>query len=158
MTLPRTHLLVVLVALLAAPASAQTFDASSRGWYLHTGRHMASNFNTYAGQNGSGTDRYNAFFVFDLRGLTRPVGSGVLRLEIEAFFGPNTGERFTLYDVTTDVAQLVAGQTVRTDIYQDLGSGAVYGAGRGRRLDVGKIIEVPPTAAALAAINRAAGG
>jgi hypothetical protein len=158
MSLRRTVLVAALAALLGPPASAQTFDAWSRGWYHDTGRHTASNFNTFVGQSGTGINLYRSFFVFDLRQLAHPVESGVLRLELEAFFGPNTGERFTLSDVTTDVATLRADQTTRTDIYEDLGSGVVYGAGRLRKLDVGLVVDVPLTPEAIADINRVAGG
>ena len=74
----RKSVRTILAVLFAVPASADTFDASTRGWFSQAGQHSASNLSSYAGQ-GASTDRYRAFFVFDLGTLTRPVASGVLR-------------------------------------------------------------------------------
>jgi hypothetical protein len=148
---------IVLAAMLGASASAQTIDASSRGWYNTNGLHTAANLNTLVGQ-GSGTDRFRSFFVFDLGALTRPAGSGVLRLELEAYFGPDPMEYIAIYDVGTPPDELVLGQTGRTDIYADLGGDVVYGAAFAQPSAVGSVLEFPLTPEAIAAINAAAGG
>jgi len=153
----RRFVWIVLAFLLAVPASADTFDASTRGWYSYSGQHTASKLDTFAGQ-GAGTDRYRVFFVFDLGTLTRPVGSGVLRLELAALVGPDTAESFSVFDVTSNIDELVATQSTRTDIYADLGSGVYYGIARAFASNVGSIIEVPLEPDAIADINRAAGG
>ena len=148
----------VLALLLSVPASADnTFDATMRGSYSQAGLHSASNLSTLAGQS-VGTDRYRAFFVFDLGTLTRPVGSGVLRLELEAVLGPDTAEVFSVYDVTGNLDELVASQSNRADIYTDLGSGVYYGIAAAFASQVGTVIEVPLEPDAIADINRAAGG
>ena len=148
---------IALATLLGAPASAQTIDASSRGWYNQNGLHNATNLNTLVGQN-TGTDRFRAFFVFDLATLSRPAGSGVLRLELEAYLGPDPVESIGVYDVGTRPDELVLSQTGRTDIYADLGGDVVYGAGFALPSDVGSVLEFPLTPEAIAAINLAAGG
>ena len=147
----------VLALLFAVPASAGTFDAVTRGWYSNSGQHTASKLDTYAGQ-GAGTDRYRVFFVFDLGTLSRPVGSGVLRLELAGLVGPDAAEVFSVYDVTSNVDELVATQTNRTDVYTDLGSGVYYGIAAAFAAGVGSVIEVPLEPDAIADINRAAGG
>ncbi len=157
MTSFRQSAWIVLALLFAVPALADTFDATTRGWYSQSGEHTASKLDAYAGQ-GAGTDRYRAFFVFDLGTLTRPVGSGVLRLELAGLVGPDTAEVFSVYDVTTNVDELLATETGRTDIYNDLGSGVYYGIAAAFASDVGTVIEVPLEPDAIADINRAAGG
>ncbi|HEY8154891.1 MAG TPA: hypothetical protein VII72_12250 [Myxococcota bacterium] len=148
---------VALAAALSSPASAQTIDASSRGWYNSTGLHTAANLNTLVGQ-GTSTVRFRSFFVFDLATLTRPAGAGVLRLELESYLGPDPMEYVAIYDVSTDPADLVLDQTGRTDVYADLGGDVVYAAGYATPADVGAVIEFPLTPEAIAAINAAAGG
>jgi hypothetical protein len=146
-----------LAASLAAPASAQTFDASSRGWYNQNGVHNATNLNTLVGQ-GTATDRFRSFFVFDLATLSRPAGSGVLRLELEAFMGPDAFEHVAVYDVSTPASDLVLSQTGRSDIYADLGGDVLYGAVLATPADVGSVLEIPLSPEAIAAINLARGG
>lgn len=157
MTSLRKFAWILLAFLVAAPASAATFDATMRGWYSHAGLHTDTKLDTFAGQ-GSGTDRYRVFFVFDLGTLARPAGSGVLRLELQAVLGPDAAESFSVYDVNSNLDDLVASQTNRADIYADLGSGVYYGIGAAFANAVGSIIEIPLEPDAIADINRAAGG
>ena len=148
---------ILLAAVLGTSASAQTIDASSRGWYNQTGLHNATNLNTLVGQ-GVATDRFRAFFVFDLGALARPAGSGVLRLEVEAYLGPDPMEYVALYDVGTNPDDLVLSQTGRSDIYADLGGDVAYGGAFAQPSSVGTLLEIPLTPEAIAAINLAAGG
>jgi len=148
---------IALAAVLGAPASAQTIDASSRGWYNSAGLHTASNSNTLTGQ-GSSTIQFRSFFVFDLPTLAHPAGAGVLRLEVESYLGPDPMEYVAVFDVSTPPADLVADQTGRTDIYADLGGDVVYAGGFATPADVGTVLELPLTPEAIAAINLAAGG
>src|SRR5262245_17023935 len=146
-----------LAALLAAGASAETFNATSRGWYDSNGLHNSTNLNTLVGQ-GSSTIRFHGFFVFDLAARSRAVGSGVLRLELESFLGPDPMEQATFWDVSTPVDELVLSQTGRADIYADLGGDVPFGAVLATPADVGSVLEIPLTAEAVAAINQARGG
>jgi hypothetical protein len=146
-----------LTALVGAGASAATFDATHRGWYNQNGLHNATNLNTLVGQ-GTATDRFRAFFVFDLATLARPAGSGVLRLELEAYVGPDPLEHVAVYDVSTPPDELVLSQTGRADIYADLGGDVLYGAVLATPADVGSVLEFPLSPEAIAAINQARGG
>ena len=82
----------------------------------------------------------------------------MLRLELEAYFGPDPMEYVALYDVGTPPDELVLGQSGRTDIYADLGGDVAYGAAFAQPSDVGTVLEIPLTPEAIAAINLAAGG
>jgi hypothetical protein len=156
---PWSVLGLALSALVAggAPASAQTFDAMNRGWFNSNGAHTATNLTVFVGQ-GSGATRFRGFLVFDLAALTQPVGSGVLRLELEAYLGPDASEVFSVYDVSTPVADLLLTQVGRTDVYDDLGGGTAYAIGVVGPADVGTVVEVPLTDEAVGALNAAAGG
>jgi hypothetical protein len=142
---------------IGAPASAQTFDATNRGWFNSVGSHTATNLTAYVGQ-GSGSTRFRSFFVFDLTGLSEPVGGAVLRLELEAYLGPDPSEAFAVYDVSSNVGDLLLTQSGRTDIYTDLGSGTAYAMGVATPADVGSVLEIPLSDEAVAAVNAAAGG
>jgi hypothetical protein len=148
---------LLLACALAAPASAATVDASSRGWFSNRGVHTAGDQNAYAGQ-GAGTDRYRAFFVFDLGARTLPASEGVLRLEFESVLGPDAAEVFSVYDVSTPVDDLLATQSTRSDIYDDLGSGVYYGIAAAFKNAPGTVLEIPLEPDAIADINRANGG
>jgi hypothetical protein len=145
------------LVLLASPATAQTFDATGRGWFNSTGAHTATNLTAFVGQ-GSGTTRFRGFFVFDLTALGQPVGSALLRLELEAFLGPDASEVFAVYDVSTSPDQLLLTQTGRTDVYADLGTGVAYAVGVASPAQVGTVLELPLSEEAVAALNAAAGG
>jgi hypothetical protein len=82
----------------------------------------------------------------------------VLRLEFDAVLGPDAAEVFSVYDVTSNVDELLATQSNRSDLYADLGSGVYYGIGAAFASSAGTIIEVPLEPDAIADINRAAGG
>jgi hypothetical protein len=157
MTSLRQSAWILLGLFFATAASAASFDATNRGWYSQAGAHTATKLDAYAGQ-GAGTDLYRAYFVFDLGTLARPVGSGVLRLELAGLAGPDAAEVFSVYDVTTNIDDLTATQTGRTDIYTDLGSGVYYGIAAAFASAVGTVIEVPLEPDAIADINRAGGG
>jgi hypothetical protein len=146
-----------LATLLGAGASADTFQATHRGWYNQNGLHNATNLNTLTGQ-GTGTDRFRTFFVFDLGTMARPAGSGVLRLELEAYLSPDPMEHVAVYDVSTPVDQLILSQSGRTDIYADLGGDVPYGAVLATPADVGTVLEIPLSPEAISAINQARGG
>jgi hypothetical protein len=146
-----------MVALwLVTPASALTIDAFDRGWYDDDGTHQDSNDNTFTGALAD-SRILNSFFTFDLAALTT-VSSGVLRLELEEYFGRDPSEDFAVFDVVTSVPTLNATNFGRIDIFQDLESGTIYGARTATRADVGSVLEIPLSGAAIADINAAAGG
>ncbi|HKR61310.1 MAG TPA: lamin tail domain-containing protein [Pyrinomonadaceae bacterium] len=104
-------------------------NAVDSGWYRTTGFHDATNDNYLAGKVGAAGEFRN-FLVFDLSSVRGPIKSATLRL-----FNPTLGydsfdpfEEYTVYDVTTAIADLMASNDSRTDIHQDLGSGTSYGS------------------------------
>jgi hypothetical protein len=147
----------LILGLAAGAALADTFDQVNRGWVESTGRRMADSRNTYTGSLPPEL-HYNSFFVFDLGTLDGPVEAATLWLELEGYWGPDVSESFTVFDVVTDPLELEQDQADRTDIFEDLQSGAVYGMGEVSPADVGSVIEIQLSSEALADLDAAAGG
>ena len=70
------------------------------------------------------------FFTFDLGSL--PAGTDVVDATLQVFQPSYEGydpfETYAIYDVSTPGGELVAGGSGLTDIFDDLGSGVVYGS------------------------------
>jgi hypothetical protein len=136
----------------------QVIDASDRGWWRDDGNHNASNKNTITGQNGSGTDLFNSFFVFDLTSVPPSSFTGAtLRLEIENYYGPDASESLTIYDVSTPTSVLTSSGS-NVAVFNDLGSGNSYGNFTVLRTDEGSILEITLNNQALADIAATTGG
>jgi hypothetical protein len=94
-----------------------------RGWYGRSGFHNARDTAFVAGVG----DAYRNFFVFDFSGVSGNVASARLELE-NAPFGATGSARVTLYDVQTAPDTLTRGQRNAKEIFNDLGSGTIYGS------------------------------
>jgi hypothetical protein len=148
----------IAAALLCAPLvrAELVVDASNSGFYMSQGLHGANTKNPFTGQDGLFVFfQHNGFFTFDLPAFSGPVVGGKLRLGVEAFYGPDSSEHFTLYDVTTPIADLNASHIDTSDIYSDLMSGQIFGEATVLKND--KVAEFELNAAALAALQNAAG-
>ena len=165
----------VFVCLFASITSSRaafgiTIDAFDRGWYEDDGFHSAGIKNTWTGYTHLVPEDdfklFNSFFSFDLAALSGTVTSGTLRLELEGYYSPDSSEAFTVFDVTTDVNTLIQScPGLLQDpfdpcyrIYGDLQSGATYGTGVASVSDIGTVIDITLSPAALADINAASGG
>ena len=139
-------------------AKAGIINTIDRGWYENaSGFHIPSNDNYFTGNTGGSF--LNDFFVFNLAGQSGPVTSATF-----SAFNPSTGnsisspEIFTLYEVTTPIATLVAGGSGLVAIHTDLGNGTVYGSVTVNPGDFNQFINVTLNSAGLAAINSNLGG
>jgi large repetitive protein len=155
------HLLTGMAAIAlsasTAIAATTTLNTTDSGWYDNTGFHNPSNQNYFTGDN-SGSE-LRSFFTFDLSSIAPTVTSATLRLYNQAGVGyvsPNASETFNLFDVTTPIASLTAG-TGGVGAFADLGMGISYGTRVVSAADNGTTIEFTLNAAAIAAINAAAG-
>ncbi|CAN7659166.1 PEP-CTERM sorting domain-containing protein [Pseudorhodoferax sp. LjRoot39] len=99
---------------------------------------------------------FRNFFVFDTAPLVGTVTSGILRLRNG--FVP-VGGVYSIFDVTTPITALREGGTGLTGVYDDLGSGVLYGSTPVESSDVtGRaFVDVVLNAAAIAAINASNG-
>jgi hypothetical protein len=122
--------------ILNTSAGTIAVSQSSRGWWDETGNHAAGNNNYIAGVCGSsdacGGDNldHRNFFVFDLANVGGTLNSATLHLwnPSNGYISPNAGLNYSVWDVNTSIATVAASGSGRVDIYNDLGSGANYGA------------------------------
>jgi hypothetical protein len=147
-------------------SGSTVLNAVDSGWYSAAGDHFASNPNYIAGLCGATPDPcdnlvdqvYNDFFVFDL-GKEPNVTSAVLRV-----WNPSTGyissspsELYKLYDVATNVSDLMLDASGETGIFDDLGSGTLFGSRVVSAGDEGAFVEITLNADAIDALNHARG-
>jgi hypothetical protein len=117
---------LALAAALAAPAAradSVALTSADRGWYGRSGFHNAADNNYQVGVS----DGYRNFFVFDLTGVEGQITSA--RLELANHATSASGHvPFALYDVETPISTLSQSQQAAAGIFQDLGTGVIYGS------------------------------
>jgi hypothetical protein len=132
-------------------------NAADTGWYDSTGYHSPSNPNYVAGQQ-VGNPLWNDFFVFSVPVLNAPLVAAELQVNTYGVASPTNNVIYQLQDVTTPIATLVAGGTGLTNIYDDLGSGTVYGDRTIRTNDSYRFISIPLNQSLRTAVAAASGG
>jgi hypothetical protein len=144
---------------LAGTLAAQGLAPVGRGWVAEDGSNPQG-FGYIAGNcPGCSLINYHNWFVFDLSCATEPITSAYLVLEMptDGFWSVDPFETYTLFDVTTPLADLMSSQN-DTAYYVDLGTGTSYGSVAVSESDEGGEVIVPLNAAGLAALNAALGG
>jgi len=95
------------------PAHAAIIITTERGWYDETGFHNPGNTNYVAGQIvlPGRLGLFHNFFVFDLSGVSGVISSASLEAfnPLVGYASPSGTETYTLFDVSTPAATLVAG-------------------------------------------------
>jgi hypothetical protein len=147
--------------------------AATSGWFDQFGFHDGGNRNYVVGVCGdfdtcvSTTDVvYRDFFGFNLSGASPHATSASLLIwnpgrAIDGYDGYGSifaSETFQLKEVHTPLSLLNMSQFHGVGVFEDLGSGTVYGQVVVSAADNGTWVRVPLNAAALDAINGAAGG
>jgi hypothetical protein len=100
------------------------------------------------------------FFVFDLASVVQPIASAKLALFVPSalsgpgYNSPDPSENYEVHDVTTSIATLVAG-TGGVAAYNDLAGGNVYGSRTMTAADMGTLVEVTLSPAAIADLDAA---
>jgi hypothetical protein len=132
------------------------------GWYraneFDSGIHSSENTNYIVGQNETAGAVFNNFFVFGLDGLEGPISSATLNVfshGVTTSWDNAETVTYSLYDVGTDLSDLLAENSNRGDIWTDLASGVLYGARNYTDADSSTVTSIPLNAAAVAAINAA---
>jgi PEP-CTERM motif len=158
-------LLFVALASHATPASAALIqiNASDTGAYDSAGNHTATAQNYITGL--SLTER-RSFFVFDLTGVSSPITSATLNLWnpntnphpcCQGYRSPSATETFNLFDVNTPSSTVTGGGTGLTSVFDDLGTGTLFGSYVASAASNGKVVSIGLNAAGLAALNGALG-
>jgi len=143
--------------------------ATMTGWYDMGGNHSASNPDYIVGLCGSsdscngGDDVFNDFFTFNVTpGTTSAVLSvylpdpGAFQSGLSAFYCNCSSLTYQSWDVSTPIALLQSDNTGQVAIYNDLGSGTMYGSVVVVPADQGTQILITLNSAAIASINAAA--
>lgn len=157
MKLTRTG--VVILAILASTQAWATIitlgpiDAADSGWYHSGGNHNSVNPNYAVGTLGG--REFRDFFVFDLTDMHSgpfEIVSAELRLWLPdgGYVSPDASELYELYSVETDPADVMAGGSGHTDIFDDLGDGTLYGSATVAPGDQGSVLSISLLAGALA--------
>lgn len=123
----------ISVAIMAALASMSTAAeagsfstyANDAGWYDGYGYHNPYNTNYLAQVGGWSYPSYRNFYSFNLQSLKgRIINTASFTTNT---FGTSGSPYLTLYDVTTPSATVLTGGTGLSGVFNDLGSGTVYG-------------------------------
>jgi hypothetical protein len=141
----------------ADPDTAETvLTAADRGSWSDAGNHSAADKSTPTGSPGS--DVYRSFFIFNLPSPSATIVSAAVRLELASYTSIAAEETLLLYDVTTNTASLAASGAGQTAIYNDLGSGVLFGEFDVTPIDQSSIMDIPLNKEMVAAINAAGAG
>ena len=116
-------------------------NSANLGWYNNLGNHTASNPNYFVGDNG--VNFYRNFFVFNLPALSSQFVDAELLVNSYNNVSPSGVETYQLYDVTTSITVLTNSASGATNVYTDLGSGAVYGGRNVYVSESGFIASIP---------------
>ena len=150
----------------AAQAATFSIEANSQGWFEQNGFNSIETpdqiENTFTGTLGG--IEFRSFFTFDVSNLKTPIQGATLRLFQEAYFSGDSTESVVAYDVSTspDVLNSALSLAEGQGVFNDLGSGSVYGGGTASAEDFGNpqsgFFEITLSGAAIDAINAAQQG
>lgn len=96
----------------------------NQGWWHSSGNSSGGDY--YSTGNFPNSE-YRSFFTFDLGSLNQRVISATLRVH-RGGGDERNGVELGFWDVTSPAEEVNAREGVRTDIFEDLGSGRVYGS------------------------------
>jgi len=105
-----------------------TSGTFNQGWWSPTASNTDTNSNIGVGTQG--LDSHNNFFTFDIGGpiAADPVVSATLRINDVGGGGTGFPFIYSLFDVSTDAATLNNNNGTSASIFNDLGSGNMYGS------------------------------
>jgi PEP-CTERM motif len=141
-----------LAGLRSAAADTVTLNSTSFGWWDSLGAHAASNTNYATGDNTANVD-HRSFFVFDLSAVSGTIASAALNIFNPAYSSADPSESLAIFDVSTPIAVLVANGTGQNPIYDDLGSGVLFGFTTVSPANNNAIVSIALNSAALAALQ-----
>jgi hypothetical protein len=157
MTIMKIFTCLVIALSISISSKASEIAAVDTGTYTSGGTHDYTNTNYTAGAGFyDGYDRRN-FFVFNLEGIGSASSATLqVKLPSRGYGSTDVSESFELWDITTDIADLINGLGGVT-AYTDLGSGTSYGSVSVFQSDENQFIEIVLNADALASINSSSG-
>jgi hypothetical protein len=153
--------IVVACGVLAGAGSADAatiiINSTSFGWWDSTGSHSAAITNYGTGDDAANNE-HRSFFVFPLTGVSGTLQSATLQIFNPAYGSPNPTEILGIFDVSTSIAALTASGSGQIAIYNDLGSGTLFGSTSVSPANNESVVSISLNSAALAALQSALGG
>ena len=139
-------------SLLSQSVTPMVLTASDTGWYSNFSGHSSGNKNYFVGGEGS-SGQLRDYFVFNLAGVSGVINGATLRASNVCSSGPS--HTYSLFDVTTSIANLEASHGATPSIFNDLGFGVQYAskALTASEITNGTTISVDLNAAGLSAIQ-----
>lgn len=139
-------------------ADSITLTSVQQGWYrddgINNGVPVVGSNNYFAGVSSGQV--YRNYFVFNLTYVTGVTSARLVILETGGFkFNPDPFETYTLYDVQTPAGHLGMGGGI--PVYNDLGSGTVFGSINVSYNFFGQVLTIDLNSAALEAIRNSGG-
>lgn len=115
----------LMLSMYCGPAYSLVIGALDSGTYVNTGSHSSSNPNYVAGRCIQCTEPglYRNFFVFNVP-QSGTITSATLRIDSTEV---SVGGLYTLWSIESDLQRLRDGGVGLTDIYNDLGTGELFG-------------------------------
>jgi hypothetical protein len=153
-------ILVACIALTGAGsayADTITLNSTSFGWWDSNGSHTAANTNYGTGDDPTNID-HRSFFVFNLAGLSGTIVSASLNIFNPGYSSPDPTETLGIFDVSTSIATLIASGAGQVGIYNDLGSGTLFGSASVSAANNNANVSILLNPAALAALQSGLGG
>lgn len=134
-----------------------SIDASNTGWYRDTGvGNQPGGINFITGLcSDCGSPLFRNFLAFSIPAQLT-VTSAILQVNTFVYDSLNASELFSLFDVSTSLASLLAG-TGGVAAYADFGTGVSYGSRVYTAADSGQLRSIGLNAAAVNAIQNSAG-
>jgi hypothetical protein len=133
--------------------------AIDAGFYRITlednGFHDPADTSYQAGRDG--IDQYRNFFVFDIPDVPIDAAQLLVLNPPGGYASVDASETYAVFDVSTPVADLVAGGNNRNTIFVDLGSGLLFGSTVISEQDNGQTVAITLTPDAVAGLNDARG-
>ena len=127
------ELLVSAVGIISSAKAAIIVSAFDKGWFRSDGHQGEASQNTFTGFGG--TNVFHSFFYFDLTGGSGPIGSAILKRNLERFLSTDSAETATIFDVSTPDTEfqitypaVPGGDPTGQAIFNDLGTGTIYGS------------------------------
>jgi Ca2+-binding RTX toxin-like protein len=137
-------------------STSVTLAAVDTGWYDSSGSHDPRNTNYFVGDYNDGVLRRD-WMSFNLPTFTQPVVAAQLKIKTYEYSSADASETYELRDVTTPVLTLVAGGSGLTNIYNDLGTGVIYGSRVFTSADSNQTVTINLTPDAVSALNAKSG-
>ena len=134
--------------------------------FASTGQHNYPFDTNYLAGTIAFSGTYHNYFIFDLATIpaNHAVTAGVLFLEmpVGGYLSPDDSETFTLFDVSTPIAELqqsyIAGSATGQVIYADLGDGTALGSAIVSVADEQSLVSIPLSSAGVNELNQAGNG